>query len=81
MEAPVIVNGELTPGMGGGVCQTSTTLYNALLLADVNIVERHPHSIAARYVPKGTDGAVASGFLDLKFKNNFDFPIYTSSKS
>lgn len=80
MEAPVILNGELTPGMGGGVCQTSTTLYNALLLADVNIVERHPHSIAARYVPKGTDGAVASGFLDLKFKNNFDFPIYTYSK-
>lgn len=80
MEAPVILNGELTPGMGGGVCQTSTTLYNALLLSDVSIVERHPHSIAAAYVPKGTDGAVAQGYLDLKFKNDFDFPIYTDSK-
>ncbi|MDD2446530.1 MAG: VanW family protein [Tissierellia bacterium] len=80
-EAPVILNGELTPGMGGGICQTSTTLYNALLLADVKIVERHPHSIAAVYVPRGTDGAVASGYLDLKFKNNFDFPIYITSKS
>ena len=80
MEAPVIVNGELTPGMGGGVCQSSTTLYNALLLADMTIVERHPHSIAAAYVPKGTDGAVASGYLDLKFRNDYDFPVYTYSK-
>ncbi len=79
MEAPVIVNGELTPGLGGGVCQSSTTLYNALLLSDVTIVERHPHSIAASYVPRGTDGAVARGYLDLKFKNDFDFPIYIQS--
>ncbi|MBC8589189.1 VanW family protein [Paratissierella segnis] len=80
-EAPVILNGELTPGMGGGVCQTSTTLYNALLLADLTIVERHPHSIAAAYVPRGQDGAVASGYLDLRFKNDFDFPVYISTKS
>lgn len=78
-EAPVILNGELTPGMGGGVCQTSTTLYNALLLADLEIVERHPHSIAPAYVPRGTDGAVATGYLDLRFKNNFDYPIYIDS--
>ena len=79
-EAPVILNGELTPGMGGGVCQSSTTLYNALLLANISIVERHPHSIAASYVPRGMDGAVATGYLDLKFKNNYDFPIYIDSK-
>lgn len=78
-EAPVILNGELTPGLGGGVCQSSTTLYNALLLADMKIVERHPHSIAAAYVPRGTDGAVARGYLDLKFKNDFDFPVYIQS--
>ena len=52
-----------------------------MLLADVNIVERHPHSIAAAYVPRGMDGAVASGYLDLKFKNNYDFPIYITSKA
>lgn len=75
-EAPVIVNGELTPGLGGGVCQTSTTLYNALLHADVSITERSPHSIAPTYVPKGRDGAVATGYLDLKFKNDYEFPIY-----
>lgn len=79
-EAPVILNGELTPGMGGGVCQTSTTLYNALLLADLEIVERSPHSMPPAYVPKGTDGAVATGYLDLRFKNNFDYPIYFDSE-
>ncbi len=79
MEAPVIINGELTPGLGGGVCQSSTTLYNALLLSDISIVERHPHSIPSSYVARGTDGAVASGYLDLKFKNDFDFPIYIRS--
>lgn len=79
-EANVIIGGELTPGVGGGVCQTSTTLYNALLLSDITILERHPHSIAAAYVPKGQDGAVAYGYLDLKFRNDFDFPIYTYSK-
>ncbi len=79
-EAPVILNGELTPGMGGGVCQTSTTLYNALLLADLEIVERHPHSMPPAYVPRGTDGAVATGYLDLRFKNNFEYPIYIDSE-
>lgn len=79
-EAPVILNGELTPGIGGGVCQTSTTLYNALLLSDITITERHPHSIPPAYVPRGRDGAVATGYLDLKFRNDFDFPIYIHSK-
>ncbi|MDX9916461.1 MAG: VanW family protein [Gudongella sp.] len=74
-EAPVIVNGDLTPGLGGGVCQTSTTLYNTLLLADLEITERHPHSLPPAYVPRGTDGAVATGYLDLRFRNSFDYPI------
>jgi vancomycin resistance protein YoaR len=80
LEAPVIVAGDLTPGIGGGVCQTSTTLYNALLLADMKILERSPHSIPPKYVPKGQDAAVATGYLDLVFKNEFDFPVYTLSK-
>ncbi|GFN35782.1 VanW family protein [Tepidimicrobium xylanilyticum] len=79
-EANVILNGEFTPDVGGGVCQTSTTLYNALLLADVTILERSPHSIPATYVKFGQDAAVAYGFLDLKFRNDFDFPIYIDSK-
>lgn len=80
LEAPVIVAGDLTPGLGGGVCQTSTTLYNALLLADMKILQRSPHSVAPTYVSKGQDAAVFSGYLDLVFKNEFDFPVYTHSK-
>ncbi|WP_313757541.1 VanW family protein [Tissierella sp.] len=76
-EANVIIGGELTPGLGGGVCQTSTTMYNSLLLADLTILERHSHSIPANYVPYGQDAAVSYGYLDLKFRNDFDFPIYT----
>lgn len=79
-EANVIKAGEFTPDVGGGVCQSSTTLYNALLLADVKIVERSPHSIPAKYVNYGQDAAVAFGFLDLKFANDFDYPIYFDSK-
>lgn len=79
-EASVIVAGEFTPAIGGGVCQTSTTLYNALLLADVTILERSPHSIPAKYVKFGQDAAVAFGFLDLKFRNDFDYPVYFDSK-
>lgn len=79
-EASVILSGEYTPGVGGGVCQTSTTLYNALLLADVTILERSPHSIPANYVDLGQDAAVAYGVLDLKFRNDFDYPIYFDSK-
>lgn len=79
-EAPVIENGELIPGMGGGVCQTSTTLYNALLLADMTILERNPHSIPPAYVPRGTDAAVATGYLDLIFRNDFDYPVLIDSK-
>lgn len=79
-EATVILNGEFTPDVGGGVCQTSTTLYNALLLADVTILQRSPHSIPSNYVNFGQDAAVAYGFLDLKFRNDFDYPIYIDSK-
>ncbi|MDO5712991.1 MAG: VanW family protein [Tissierellia bacterium] len=77
--AGVILNGEFDRGVGGGMCQVSTTLYNALLLADVEITERYNHSRPIGYVPKGTDAAVATGYKDLKFKNSFDFPIYITS--
>lgn len=78
-EANVIIGGEFTPDVGGGVCQTSTTLYNALLLADLTILERSPHSIPSTYVNFGQDAAVAYGYLDLKFRNDFDYPIYIDS--
>ena len=80
-EANVIFEGELIPGVGGGVCQTSTTMYNALLLSNLTIVERHPHSLVPTYVKFGQDAAVAYGQLDLKFRNDFDYPIYIDTKT
>jgi vancomycin resistance protein YoaR len=73
--APVIVNGRLQPGMGGGVCQTSTTLYNAVLLSDLKIVERSHHAFPVHYVPPGRDATVAYGDKDFRFQNNTDSPI------
>ena len=78
-EAPVIIDGELNPGIGGGVCQPSTTLYNAALLADLTVVERYPHSIAPAYVPRGMDAAIVNANRDLKFKNNLSYPVYIKS--
>lgn len=69
-EAPIILNNKFVPGVGGGVCQVSSTLYNALLRSNLTITERHPHSLPIRYVPKGMDAAVVYGFKDLKFINN-----------
>lgn len=73
--ATVIVGGEYENGIGGGICQVSTTLYNSLILSDLEIVERHNHSRPIHYVDLGTDAAVARGYKDLKFKNNTNNPI------
>lgn len=73
--ATVIVGGEYETGIGGGICQVSTTLYNSLILSDLEIVERHNHSRPINYVDLGTDAAVARGYKDLKFKNNTNNPI------
>lgn len=74
--APVIVAGELVEGIGGGVCQVSTTLYNALLLADVSIVERRNHSLMVGYVPPGLDATVSHGWIDLRFLNDRDHAVW-----
>lgn len=73
--ATVIIGGEYETGIGGGICQVSTTLYNSLILSDLEIVERHNHSRPINYVDLGTDAAVARGYKDLKFKNNTNNPI------
>ncbi|ADG82747.1 VanW family protein [Thermincola potens] len=68
--APTILNNEFIDSLGGGVCQASTTLYNAVLLAGLPIIERANHSLVVSYVPLGQDAAVAYGGKDFKFKNN-----------
>ncbi|MCI3923358.1 VanW family protein [Paenibacillus sp. TRM 82003] len=69
-EAPVILNGKLVPGVGGGICQVSTTLYNAVLRAGLEIVERRNHSLPVSYAPLGQDATFASGYINFKFKNS-----------
>lgn len=73
--APVIVGKRLVPGIGGGVCQTSSTLYNSLLESQLQIVERHPHSLRISYLPTNRDATVSWGGADLKFCNNKPYPI------
>ncbi|MCR4402569.1 MAG: VanW family protein [Firmicutes bacterium] len=79
-EARVISGGRSEPGIGGGVCQVSTTLYNLALLAGLEIVERHPHSRPVDYVPPGLDATVAQGQCDLKFRNTLGVPITFSAQ-
>lgn len=67
---------EVEETYGGGVCQVSTTLYNAALYAELDIVERHPHSMLVTYVDPSRDAAVATGALEFRIKNNYEKPIY-----
>ena len=76
LDAMVIVTGKFEPGLAGGICQVSSTLYNASLLAGMDIMERRNHSLAVTYVPLGRDATVANGSQDFKFRNNTDDPIY-----
>lgn len=69
-------NGQVVETYGGGICQVSSTLYNALLYAEVEIVKRYPHSMMVSYVDPSRDAAIAGDVKDLVFKNNYDTPIY-----
>ena len=73
--ATIYMNGELSTGIGGGICQVSTTLYNTVLRANLEIVERRNHSLGVTYVPSGQDAMVSIGTQDFKFKNNREYPI------
>lgn len=75
-EAIVIVDGVFTKGIGGGICQASTTIYNAVLMAGLEIVEVHRHTLPVGYVEKGFDAMVNDAGVDMKFKNNTQFPVY-----
>ena len=74
-EAKIIINGEYVDGIGGGVCQVSTTIFNAAVQAGLQITESHHHSLRSSYVPLGHD-AMVSGSADLRFVNNTGAPIY-----
>ena len=70
------LNGEVVDSMGGGICQVSTTLYNAVIRAELEITERSPHSMVVHYVDISEDAAIAGDYKDFKFVNSTDYPIY-----
>jgi len=74
--AGVIINGRPAEDYGGGVCQVSSTLYNAVLLAGLTPTERTPHFYQSTYVAPGRDATVADGYLDFKFRNDFPHNVY-----
>lgn len=75
-EAGSYENGKVVQSMGGGICQVSTTLYNAVILAELEVTQRQPHSMLVNYVKPAMDAAIAGDYKDLKFKNNTETPIY-----
>ena len=74
-EAPIYVSGRVEDGIGGGICQITTTLYNAVLYANLDIVERSNHQFVPSYAGPSRDATVVYGAIDFKFTNNRDYPI------
>lgn len=79
--AHIFIEDKVVMDLGGGMCQVSSTLYNMALLADLEIVERHPHMFLVDYIPPGQDATVAFGSKDFKFKNNTSGLLYLSLKA
>lgn len=74
-EASIYTSSGVVDGLGGGICQVSSTLYNAILRANLEVVERRNHRYAVSYVSLGTDATVSYGSIDFRFKNNRNYPI------
>ena len=79
--AHVYVGGKVVDGIGGGICQVSTTLYNTVLFADLEVIERRNHNMIVTYVRPGRDATVSYGSTDFKFKNNYKNPIKVLTSS
>lgn len=78
--ANVYVGNTVQPGIGGGICQVSSTMFNAAVLADLEITERLNHTLPVSYVPMGRDATVSYGSIDFKFKNTYPTPIEISAE-
>lgn len=74
-EAPIYVSGKVEDGLGGGICQITTTLYNAVLYANLEVTERSNHQFVPSYAGASRDATVVYGAIDFKFKNNREYPI------
>lgn len=79
VEAPIYISGKHGVGIGGGICQVSSTLYSALLDAGIPATERYPHSLPVAYVPAGRDATISGTAKDLKFVNTLNTPLQISA--
>ena len=79
-EGPIVVRGKVTQGLAGGICQVTSTLYNAILLSNLKVIERKKHPKAQEYVPIGRDATVYFGLIDLVFRNNRKSPVMLKTK-
>jgi vancomycin resistance protein YoaR len=75
-DAGIFANGKVEQGIGGGICQVSSTIYNAALLCNFKIIERYNHSLTVTYVPLGRDSSISWGSADFKFQNTSNYPVY-----
>ncbi len=75
------LNGKIVESVGGGACQVTTTLYNAVLLSELEITERNAHSMTVSYVPLSMDAAIAEGSKDFRFKNDTEYPVLIEASS
>lgn len=73
--APSFANGKVVSSVGGGICQVSSTLYVTMLLSGIPATQHYFHSLPVDYVPAGLDAAIVEGYKDLRFKNNFNYPV------
>ena len=81
LDAPVIINGKVEPGLGGGVCQVSTTLYDAALLAGLTVTNRDRHAYPSSYIDAGLDATVAYGQIDMCFRNTLPHSVAIASET
>ena len=83
--AGAYLNGRTVPAIGGGICQVSSTVYNAVKNAGLTVLDRHPHSMPVHYLPLGLDAAISAGSKDLRFRNDYSAPVilqaYTEGKN
>jgi len=79
-EGPIVVRGKVTQGLAGGICQVTSTLYNAIILSNLKVIERKKHPIPQKCVSLGRDATVYFGLIDLVFKNNRKSPIKLKTK-
>jgi len=79
-QAKVIVNNELVDGLGGGICQVTSTLYNSVLLSGLEVLERRNHTLPLTYIDIGRDATITQGYIDFRFTNNSGYAVIIESK-